>query len=71
MSLARHAQITQVNLQYLRAILKKKSGLKLGTHCTGWFKYYAYNLLHIECPPTIDPFPLTILNPYQAFFSFD
>ena len=31
MGLARHAQITRVNLQYLWEIVRKKSGMKLGT----------------------------------------
>ena len=31
MGFARHAQITRLNLQYLCDILRKKSGMKLGT----------------------------------------
>ena len=29
------------------------------------------NLLYIQCSPTIDPFPVLIWNPYEAYFSFD
>ena len=71
MGLARHAQITWVNLQYLCVILTKKSRMKLGTalagSCTTFTIYYTSNVL----PLSIDRFPLSIWNPYQTFPSFD
>ena len=63
MGLPRHAQSTRVNLQYFDDILRKKSGIKFDL-----FKYYSYNLLYIQCFPIIDPFPLSIWNPYPYSF---
>ena len=63
MGLPRHAKRTWVNLQYFDNILRKKSGIKFV-----WFKFCSYNLLYIQCSPTIDPFPLSIWNPYPYLF---
>ena len=63
MGLPRHAQSTRVNLHYFDDILRKKSGIKFDL-----FKYYSYNLLYIQYSPTIDPFPLSIWNPYPYPF---
>ena len=46
-------------------IKKEVRNESLGLNCTGWFKCYSYNLLYFPCPPTIDPFPHSVWNPYQ------
>ena len=55
--LIRDVQTTWVNLQYLCNILRKKTGTKSGNQLHYLFKYYSYNLLYVQCSPTIDLFP--------------
>ena len=67
MGLARHTQNTQINLQWLCYILRRRQEESQGLICTSWFKYYSYDVLYFQCSPTIESFLLSIWNPYHAF----
>ena len=66
MKLARHVQSTRASLQYFCDIIRRKWGMKYS-----WFKHYFYCILYIQCSPTIEFFPLSIWNSYQAFYLTD
>ena len=71
MGLARHAQSTQVNLQCLCDILRKKSGMNLGALLHSLLQILLLQFIIHTMFFCCDAFPLSIWNPYQPFSSFD
>ena len=71
MGLARHAQITLVNLQYFCDILRKKPEMKLRTSLPWLVQILLLQfIIHSRFFQSF-PFPLSIWNPCQAFSLFD
>ena len=63
-------QITQNN-KFARSFQYLKWGMKLIFCVMSLTVYCSYNLLYIQCSPTIDPFPVWVCYLYQVFSSFD
>ena len=67
--LARHAQITWVNLQYFYDNLKKEVTNEVRDLTALACSNAALTIIHGS--PSFDPFTLPIWNPYQVFSSLD